>query len=148
MSKIRLTKLFHFEMAHVLTGYDGSCANIHGHSYHLEITVIGNPINDVKDPKNGMVMDFGDLKRIVKENVIDRFDHVLLLRSGTEISNIAMEGKLQKVEIVDYQPTCENFLVHISEIISSKLPPFISLHHLKLTETPTSIAEWWAEDNQ
>jgi 6-pyruvoyltetrahydropterin/6-carboxytetrahydropterin synthase len=147
MSKIRLTKEFTFEMAHVLSGYDGPCANIHGHSYKLAVTVIGAPIKDLSNPKLGMVMDFGDLKRIVKTNVINRFDHILLLRKGTELSLLAENGKLQKTELVDYQPTCENFLLHIAQILSKELPLSTKLHHLKLHETPTSYAEWFADDN-
>ena len=70
MNKIRITKHFDFETAHALYGYDGKCKNIHGHSYHLHVTVIGIPIDDDQDPKNGMVMDFGDLKVIVKNEII------------------------------------------------------------------------------
>ncbi len=64
MSKIRITKEFHFEMAHTLLGYDGPCRNIHGHSYELKVTLLGVPIDDPKNPKLGMVMDFGDLKKL------------------------------------------------------------------------------------
>ncbi len=147
MSQIRLTKEFTFEMAHVLSGYDGPCANIHGHSYKLAVTVIGSPVNDVANPKLGMVMDFSDLKRIVKSKVIERFDHILLLRKGTDLSKLAESGHLTKTELVDYQPTCENFLLHIAQIISAELPDMLKLHHLKLHETQTSYAEWYASDN-
>ena len=67
MSKIRITKEFSFETGHALYGYDGKCRNVHGHSYHLSVTVIGNPITDSSHVKLGMVIDFGDLKKIVKE---------------------------------------------------------------------------------
>lgn len=147
MSKIRLTKEFTFEMAHVLSGYDGPCANIHGHSYKLAVTVIGSPIIDVANPKLGMVMDFSDLKRIVKSKIIERFDHILLLRNETDLSKLAESGQLTKTEMVDYQPTCENFLLHIAQIISAELPYTLKLHHLKLHETQTSYAEWYASDN-
>jgi len=67
MSKIRITKEFRFEMAHALLGYDGMCSNIHGHSYQLSVTLIGETLNNTSDPKNGMVMDFGDMKEYRKE---------------------------------------------------------------------------------
>ena len=70
MNKIRITKHFDFESAHALYGYDGKCKNIHGHSYHLYVTVIGQPITDAENAKNGMVMDFGDLKVIVKKEIV------------------------------------------------------------------------------
>ena len=66
MARIRITKEFKFETAHALMGYDGLCKHIHGHSYELLVTVIGHPIEDESNPKLGMVMDFGDLKKIVK----------------------------------------------------------------------------------
>jgi 6-pyruvoyltetrahydropterin/6-carboxytetrahydropterin synthase len=148
MALIRLTKEFSFEMAHVLEGYDGPCKNVHGHSYRLEVTVIGVPIADKTNPKFGMVMDFGQLKSIVKRLVVDRFDHVLLVKSDSELLKHCKSLSLGKVEPVDYQPTCENLLIHIAELISSELPPETKLHHLKLNETATSYAEWFASDNE
>ncbi len=66
MSTIRITKQFNFETGHALYGYDGKCRNVHGHSYKLSVTVIGTPITDTAHVKLGMVIDFGDLKKIVK----------------------------------------------------------------------------------
>ena len=66
MSKIRITKKFTFEAGHALYGYDGKCKNVHGHSYKLYVTVIGVPIADKDNVKYGMVIDFSDLKSIVK----------------------------------------------------------------------------------
>ncbi|MCO4780523.1 MAG: 6-pyruvoyl tetrahydropterin synthase family protein, partial [Flavobacteriaceae bacterium] len=67
MSKIRITKQFSFETGHALFGYDGKCRNVHGHSYKLSVTVIGSPIEEKGAVKLGMVIDFSDLKKIVKE---------------------------------------------------------------------------------
>ena len=75
MSFIRITKQFSFETGHALYGYDGKCKNVHGHSYKLSVTVIGKPIADTKNVKFGMVIDFSDLKAIVKEEIVNVFDH-------------------------------------------------------------------------
>ena len=83
MKIIRLTKAFTFETAHALYGYDGKCKNIHGHSYKLYVTVKGIPSQDSNDVKLGMVMDFGDLKKIVNEAVVDVFDHAILLNEDS-----------------------------------------------------------------
>ncbi len=147
MTKIRLTKEFSFEMAHILEGYDGPCRNVHGHSYRLEVTVIGDPIADSKNPKYGMVMDFGQLKSIVNKLIVGRFDHVLLVNSSSTLLSIADKLSLGKIEVVDYQPTCENLLIHFAKLISAELPKEVALHHLKLHETATSYAEWFASDN-
>jgi len=72
MPKVRVTKEFRFEMAHALWNYDGKCANIHGHSYILQVTVIGEPISDENSPKYGMLIDFGDLKKIVNDAIVNK----------------------------------------------------------------------------
>ncbi len=70
---IRVTKEFPFEMAHVLWNYDGPCKNVHGHSYRLFVTLSGYPSDDPLNPKNGMVIDFSDLKKIVKKGDSQHF---------------------------------------------------------------------------
>ena len=82
MNKIRLSRIFRFETAHALLGYDGACRHIHGHSYKLVVTIIGTPLQDESHPKNGMVMDFGDLKKTVENAVIEPFYHALLLNKN------------------------------------------------------------------
>ena len=115
MTVIRLTKEFSFEAAHALDGYDGPCREIHGHSYRLFVTVKGTPAEDEADPKCGMVMDFGGLKRIVNEEIVSR---------------------------------CENMLADFARRIAARLPEGVALHSLKLHETATSFAEWFAGDNE
>ena len=73
METVRITKQFTFETGHALYGYDGKCRNVHGHSYKLSVTVIGLPISDPEHVKQGMVMDFGDLKTIVNKEIVDKF---------------------------------------------------------------------------
>ncbi len=81
MAKIRITKRFHFEMAHALYAYEGLCRNIHGHSYNLEVTVTGEAGQRPGDPCDGMVIDFHVLKNLVKTHITDRFDHALMINS-------------------------------------------------------------------
>jgi len=148
MPVIRLTKEFHFELAHALEGYDGACRNIHGHSYILFVTVIGKPISSEENPKLGMIMDFGELKRIVNNTIINRFDHSLALSQKSKMLNTLRTENFGKIEALPFQPTCENLLPYFAELISSQLPDGVKLHHLKLNETATSYAEWYASDNQ
>ena len=75
MSKIRITKQFGFETGHALYGYDGKCKNVHGHSYKLSVTVIGEPITDSNNVKFGMVIDFSDLKKIKEGGMYDFHTH-------------------------------------------------------------------------
>lgn len=145
---IRITKEFKFEMAHALKGYDGPCKNIHGHSYEMLVTILGNPIIDPNNPKLGMVMDFGDLKRIVKSVIVDKYDHALVLNSAMDYSLIEkLRENFEKVILLDYQPTSELMIADFAHIISEKLPSNVKLKYLLLRETVTSYAEWYAEDN-
>lgn len=149
MSNIRITKLFTFETGHALHGYDGKCKNVHGHSYKLEVTVIGSPINDTNHIKNGMVIDFGDLKHIVNKEIVDEFDHATVFNKNTPHAELAMEmqNRGHNVILVDYQPTSENMVIDFAKKISTKLPNYVKLHSLKLKETDTSFAQWFASDN-
>lgn len=150
MSKIRITKQFTFETGHALYGYDGKCKNVHGHSYKLSVTVIGSPISDVNNVKYGMVIDFTDLKKIVKEEVVDQFDHATVFNQNTPHIELAKELKSRDhhVILVDYQPTSENMVIDFADRIAKRLPSNINLFSLKLQETESSFAEWFASDNQ
>jgi 6-pyruvoyltetrahydropterin/6-carboxytetrahydropterin synthase len=143
---IRVTKEFKFEMAHALLGHDGPCANIHGHSYQLSVTLKGTPINDATHPKTGMVIDFTDLKHVVNTHIIHPYDHALVLNISTP-ANVYAGLSNQKLILVNYQPTCENLVIHFAQALIAVLPKHIALHHLLLRETSTSYAEWYAQDN-
>jgi 6-pyruvoyltetrahydropterin/6-carboxytetrahydropterin synthase len=149
MSTIRVTKEFRFEAAHALTGYDGVCRNIHGHSYELSVTVIGKPIPRNDSPKRGMVIDFNDLKKIVKKEIVDLFDHALILGSDFTKNDLRETGEpFGNIVLVDYQPTIENILTDIADRLKTLLPQGIKLFSLKLRETANSFAEWYSEDNE
>ena len=149
MSKIRITKQFSFETGHALYGYDGKCRNVHGHSYNLDVTVIGTPIGDTSNVKYGMVIDFGDLKKIVKEDIVNVFDHATVFNKNTPHIELAKELKDRghNVLLVNYQPTSEMMVIDFASKIIKRLPTNINLHSLKLQETNSSFAEWFASDN-
>lgn len=150
MSKIRITKQFTFETGHALYGYDGKCKNVHGHSYKLSVTVIGTPITERDNVKFGMVIDFSDLKKIVKEEIVDQFDHATVFNETTPHVELASELKNRghHVILVNYQPTSENMVIDFAERIKNRLPQSINLFSLKLQETESSFAEWYASDNE
>ena len=148
MSIIRITKQFSFETGHALYGYDGKCKNVHGHSYKLSVTVIGTPNGDSTNAKYGMVIDFGDLKKIVSSEIVNKFDHATVFNKNTPHLELAreLEKRGHCVILVDYQPTSEMMLVDFAEKIKNRLPKGVKLHSLKLQETGTSNAEWYASD--
>lgn len=120
---LTVTKIFGFEAAHNLPHYDGACHQLHGHSYKLHVTVTGDVIEDTANPKCGMIIDFKDLKAVVKEHIIDRYDH----------SNLNDHF---------FNPTAENMVVSIANTLICFLPEGIELVSVKLWETDTSYAEY------
>lgn len=139
--KLRVTKEFTFDAAHALRNYDGPCRNIHGHTYHLSITLRGEVSND------GFVLDFNFLKEKISKLIIQKLDHALLLDSvlKKELKVDVLYGfKVQELSMI---PTCENILLFILELIQNEWGDTIKLVRLFLRETPTSFAEWFLEDN-
>lgn len=146
---VRLTKEFKFEMAHALNRYDGDCRNIHGHSYEFNVTLKGVALQDDNSPKNGMLMDFGDLKSIVRNHIVDRFDHAFVINEASPYRDIFEKGgqPFEKLVIVPFQPTSENLIVYFASVLQQVLPAGVRLHSLLLRETVTSYVEWFDEDN-
>jgi len=143
---IRITKEFKFEMAHALFGYDGLCKNIHGHSYRLWVTIKGNILKEVNHTKDGMVLDFSILKNIVKPELINKYDHSLVLNANSPHADINLSA-FEKVYFLPYQPTSENLVSDFARVIKDKLPDGIRLQKVILSETATSFAEWNCIDN-
>ena len=147
MAKVRITKEFKFEMAHALHGYDGLCANIHGHSYRLWVTVRGDVKKEPAHIKDGMVMDFTDLKSIIKPTIIKKYDHSLVLNANSPHANLDLSA-FDKVYYLPYQPTSENLVSDFANSITSLLPENVELLKVVLSETVSSFAEWNLEDNK
>lgn len=120
---ITVTKIFMFEACHHLPHYEGACHNLHGHSYKLEVTVGGNVVEDHTNPKCGMIIDFKDLKNIVNEVAVNKYDHSYL---NDFFPN----------------PTAEIMVEKIAKDIVKRLPKGVCLMSCKLWETTTSYAEY------
>jgi 6-pyruvoyltetrahydropterin/6-carboxytetrahydropterin synthase len=141
---LRVTKRFTFEMAHALRCHDGLCANIHGHSYVLDVTISGIPADSPGEPKDGMVIDFADLKRIVKELVVERYDHALVLHEREREHVTEGAALFGRTLYTSWQPTCENILLDVVHRLERALPAGVRLCAVRLQETATSWAEWQA----
>jgi 6-pyruvoyltetrahydropterin/6-carboxytetrahydropterin synthase len=146
--KIRITKTFRFEMAHALLNYEGACRNIHGHSYELSVTVIGSPLNQREHPKDGLVVDFHDIKQAVQKTIIEHFDHALVLNSKTPADTVRkLQKDFAKVTTLPFQPTCENLVIEFKERLLPIFDGSYKLFSLRLEETKTCWAEWFRTDN-
>ncbi|GAB6098820.1 6-carboxytetrahydropterin synthase QueD [Halanaerocella petrolearia] len=148
MAQVSVTKIFSWDMAHMLAGHEGQCKNLHGHTYKLEVEVT-NKAGQLEEvgPAQGMIVDFKDLKRVVKEEIINPLDHAFLYWANSsdkiehQLANILQEGDRKVVE-VDFRPTAENMAHHFWEILQSRLSELdIEILSIKVWETPTSYAE-------
>jgi 6-pyruvoyltetrahydropterin/6-carboxytetrahydropterin synthase len=141
---LRITKIFHFEMAHAICSYPGTCKNIHGHSYELHVTIAGEKPNDYFIPTPGFITDFKELKQLVGSSIIQTFDHKLLLSKAYMESHPAIASE-ENLLVWEAEPTAENLLIYIQRCISKKLNEGVKLVALKLYETKDSYAEWNCE---
>ena len=125
MTTISVTKIFKFDAAHFLPEHSGKCAELHGHTYRLEVTVARKDGGLVADGSSaGMVLDFGDLKAIVQREIIEKVDHKMLN------------------DIFPFRTTAENMVIHFYEVLEQQLTPLdVEILKLRLWETQTSFAE-------
>jgi 6-pyruvoyltetrahydropterin/6-carboxytetrahydropterin synthase len=139
-----VTKEYTFDCAHQLVGYDGLCSNVHGHTYKLQVTVTGDIITDTNSPKEGMIVDFNELKEIVKVAVLNDFDHAFIA-CGDEPILQALINSGCRVTKLNIKTTCENMVKIIAERIQNeinKTNKLIRVKQIKLWETPTSFATY------
>ncbi|OJU26129.1 MAG: hypothetical protein BGN92_00665 [Sphingobacteriales bacterium 41-5] len=137
---IQLTKVFHFETAHAIHGYEGQCKNIHGHSYELHVTIAGNEPGDEYLPAPGFLFDFKDIKKAGLE-IVDALDHKIVLSKYYLKQHEELEHH-ENLVVWDFEPTAENILLFARNIFRKNLPENIRPVKLKLFETKDSYAEW------
>ena len=95
-----------------------------------------------------MVIYFCDLKKIVHDQVVDQFDHSLMVSGQAPAEMIESYRKhFSNVIVSPFQPTCENLVSDVASRLAGMVPPGIFLHSVRLYETATAYAEWYASDN-
>lgn len=146
MQNLRITRSFSFEMAHFLPGYKGPCRNIHGHSFKLLVTVFGTPAHIPGDPKDGMIIDFQELKELVNKEIICKYDHALLVKKGLIGREIKEYEGFENIIETNFQPTSEMLIIEFADVLKKILPENVRLYSLKLYETAKSYVEWFSDD--
>ncbi len=131
-----------FDSAHFLSGYDGKCANIHGHRWTLEVTAAGEALLP-EGPRAGMLMDFGELKAIVRE-LAEQFDHTLIYEEGTLRSRTveALQEEGFSLTPVPFRPTAENLARYFFGALRESCP---FLKCVTVWETPENAAVYEEE---
>lgn len=135
----KVSKEFSFDMAHILDGHDGKCQNLHGHTYKLQVEVSGDLV--AEGAKKGMVVDFTDVKRIVKAAILDPMDHAFIYdtTSERECKIAALLNELNsKTFGIPVRTTAEEMARFMFNRLKDQLP----ISAIRLWETPTSFCEY------
>lgn len=151
MEQLTITKEFTWDMAHMLAGHLGLCKNLHGHTYKMHVKVCSK--EDSVCERQDMVMDFKDLKEIIKEKIIDSFDHSFAYWKGSgdpveiQIAD-ALTKNGRKVVPLNFRPTAEKMAIYFHGLLKEDLESKgFEIKNIKLWETPTSYAEYASEGN-
>jgi len=149
MNKISISKEYSWSMAHMLADHKGKCLNIHGHTYVMQVELEredNGVINAPGTTDHGMVMEFDDIKKIIKDLIVEPLDHAFVYWTDStdelEHSIAALLIKHhRKLVNINYRPTTENlaadFLNRINEHLSSEP---VHAKELILWESTTSYA--------
>lgn len=162
-----ITKRIGIDMGHRVPNHQSKCRHFHGHRYSIEVGVDDKIISTPGTPDEGMVIDFGDLKQIMMEEIDAKFDHGFCMwkndmyapvfqelkdgynfefQDGREWRTEVTDKPFQKIIFVDFIPTAENLAKHWYELIKPKLAERkIKIKHVKVWETPTSTAKYEEE---
>ncbi|MEO8384914.1 MAG: 6-carboxytetrahydropterin synthase QueD [Betaproteobacteria bacterium] len=147
---IAITRRLEFDAGHRLPNHKSQCRNIHGHRYALEITLSSDVIHEEGAADDGMVMDFGDIKRIANEKLVDLWDHAFLVYQGDKVMVdflAAISG--HKTVILDVVPTAENLaqaaFTVLREAYHDRFGHVLALTRVRLYETPNCWADAVAE---
>ena len=129
-----ITKRFTFEASHRLPNHDGKCSRNHGHSYKLFVTVEGDVLADETSPKDGMIMDFGDLSSIVDREIVSKWDHHFLAKGDEPELEWLDDASVHRIGI---RTTAENMA---NLIFASLEGEGVEVCQVRLYETESSYA--------
>lgn len=137
----RLKTSASFDAAHFLSGYDGKCANLHGHHWTLEVCIQGEALQE-SGQQRGMLLDFGDLKKAVRK-LADDFDHALIYEEHTLKPKTleALKEENFRLIAVPFRPTAEQFAKYFFEVLKEQGLP---VERVTVWETPDNCAEYSA----
>jgi len=134
---MKIAKEFCWEMGHRLPNHPGHCRNLHGHSYRMVVEIEGE-----MNPDTGMVIDFADLKAIVKP-LVDELDHAFLCQeSDVEVKELLEKNDWKRV-MIPVPSTVENicglFVERLRPAFASGTP--VTAFTVRIWETASSVAE-------
>ena len=147
-SNISITRRLEFDSGHRIPNHDGQCRHLHGHRYAIEVTLTGEVANHPGKANDGMVLDFGDIKRLTNQYVVEPWDHAFLVAREDE-ALVAFLASLpnHKTVIMEHVPTVENLATTaftiLQPVFNKAFGGRLELSAVRLYETPNC----WADVN-
>jgi len=143
---LTITRKLEFDAGHRIPDHKSQCRNLHGHRYTLEITLLGQVIEQEGSTDNGMIMDFSEVKSLAKHHLVDVWDHAFLVYAkDTVVREFLATLPQHKTVVIDQIPTVENLARTAFSILKSayqdQYGTGLRLHKLVLHETPNCWAE-------
>lgn len=136
-----ITRRIEIDMGHRVPNHKSKCRNLHGHRYAIEVGVFGPIQTSSGNSDEGMVIDFGDLKDLLRSEIDAKFDHAFMMFEGDSLADTFRGLKDQRIVFVPFVPTAENFARHIFDLLSPKIGALgLHLASVKVWETPSSVA--------
>ena len=143
---ISITRRLEFDSGHRIPNHDGQCRHLHGHRYAIEVTLTGEVADHPGKADDGMVLDFGDIKRLTNQYIVDQWDHAFLVAKEDE-GVVAFLASLpnHKTVIMEHVPTVENLantaFAILQPVFSKAFGGRLELSALRLYETPNCWAD-------
>jgi 6-pyruvoyltetrahydropterin/6-carboxytetrahydropterin synthase len=141
--KIEITRKLEFDAGHRIPHHDG---HIHGHRYVIEVTLMGAVLNHQGHGDDGMVLDFGDIKTITNEAIVEPWDHAFLVaKEDVALVNFLSTIPGHKTVVLNSIPTVENLaqeaFATLDPIFKDRFGGRLNLSRLRLYETPNCWAD-------
>jgi 6-pyruvoyltetrahydropterin/6-carboxytetrahydropterin synthase len=145
-SNISITRRLEFDSGHRIPNHDGQCRHLHGHRYAIEVTLTGEVADHPGKADDGMVLDFGDIKRLTNQYVVEPWDHAFLVAKEDEklVSFLASLPN-HKTVIIEHVPTVENLATTafaiLQPVFNKAFGGRLELSAVRLYETPNCWAD-------
>ena len=145
-SNISITRRLEFDSGHRIPNHDGQCRHLHGHRYAIEVTLTGEVADHPGKADDGMVLDFGDIKRLTNQYVVEPWDHAFLVSKEDE-KLVAFLASLpnHKTVIMEHVPTVENLanaaFAILQPVFNKAFGGRLELSAVRLYETPNCWAD-------
>lgn len=141
-----ITRRLEFDAGHRIPNHTSQCKHLHGHRYAIEITLSGNVITAEGQSEQGMVMDFSDVKRIAKEQLVNAWDHAFLVYRGDKVvCEFLATLPDHKTIILEVVPTVENLAQIAFDILDPAYQDTygncLRLQQVRIYETPNNWAD-------